>query len=94
MKHTPGPWYITDRRYIDSHNRGRAYHAVAEVGRNGCRISKVDEANGKLISAAPDLLEACEALRDLCRENTSDVETRILKHLVDVINPAIKKATE
>ena len=96
MKHTPKPWVCTLNGQVSRETAG-GLMPVADtyVCTNTYEPSgEVVAANAKLISAAPDLLEACEGLRDLCRENTSDVETRILKHLVNVINPAIKKATE
>lgn len=68
-KHTPGPWFSMDDR--DGNIRGlRGRHgpeSVNVVNWNG--ISRASSANGqanaRLISAAPELLEALEAITAL-----------------------------
>ena len=60
-KHTPGPWSVDDnhgKRYIEPIYSNEP---IAEI----CK-KKGDEytANARLIAAAPDLLEALEALAD------------------------------
>ena len=66
QKHTPGPWNVAE----DQHNDYQ--HAVA--ARNGlhvgcayhtdpCRMTREEKANAHLIAAAPELLEALEAMR-------------------------------
>jgi len=63
MKHTPGPWIVMlseDKPY-----------AILPAGRHGtiCQFSDVymdQEANARLIAAAPDLLEACEEALPYC----------------------------
>ena len=64
MSHTPGPWKV-DRPYI--RGAGRVI-ASLESGRNEVE----DAANARLIAAAPELLEVCEAL--LALNNTLVVE--------------------
>lgn len=62
-KHTPGPWTIPDFGppiSIEA-NRQDEVWCVAEVG-NGEMPSDEEEANARLISAAPDLFEACNRL--------------------------------
>ena len=64
VQHTPGPWKIVKRGnqiglrtlfVTDEQNRQRLFDA----GRLGSRnISETDEANARLIAAAPELLEA------------------------------------
>lgn len=64
MKHTPGPWHYTKREddsigvFDNSYGTAEGIR-VAEIEMSNDRPS---EANAKLISAAPDLLEACQAL--------------------------------
>ena len=56
-KHTPGPW---------AHGGCVVYGAdgdsVADLSLNGRRHPNVTEANTRLVAAAPDLLDALEAL--------------------------------
>ena len=59
-KHTAGPWIIQDKRYIDAPARGKRYQAICEMGSNGVRISKIDEANARLIASAPDMHEVLQ----------------------------------
>ncbi len=75
-KHTPGPWSVSGRDDpavqvigADGYGVGRAHTiGVAISGRHAdpeCRRSRSPEeaaANARLISAAPDLLAACEAV--------------------------------
>lgn len=77
-KHTPGPWVSI--RYLDS----RFY----ELGSNEfhARLAfthgegDTDEANMRLIAAAPDLLEALENLADYIDERAGDNECRPLEN--------------
>lgn len=65
-KHTPGPWTLDDRgyKYIVSKS-GNGY-----ITRDVCRLdgstmaALAQEANARLIAAAPELLEALELLVD------------------------------
>lgn len=65
-KHTPGPWTLDDRgyKYIVSKS-GDGY-----ITRDICRLdgstmaALAQEANARLIAAAPELLEALELLVD------------------------------
>ncbi len=61
-KHTPGPWYFdTDERSIcRGEENGRV--RVCQID----DISREDNANARLIAAAPDLLEA---LRDMVSDH-------------------------
>ena len=65
---TPGPWIIRDKRYIDSPNRGKKYQAIGQVGTYGVRISKIDEANARLIAAAPETAKERDKLAVKCQE--------------------------
>lgn len=63
MSHTPGPWEV--KRLIDKN--GKPYSTLYEchIDLGPCMIwapvgDAEQEANARLIAAAPDLLEACE----------------------------------
>ena len=63
-KHTPGPWTLDDRGYkYIVHKPGDGY-----ITRDICRMDSstmaafAQEANARLIAAAPDLLEALKML--------------------------------
>lgn len=91
MKHTPGPWSY------GKHSRDIYAHGISI-----CRVHpgmltsfhtphiETQEANAKLIAAAPDLLEACQAIHEL----SSVVPVKFQKMIWDIVNPVIKKATE
>jgi hypothetical protein len=61
--HTPGPWHILV--YLNERDEKFAPHIVGLLDNYSvadcCGADELDLANGRLISAAPDLLEACEA---------------------------------
>ncbi len=68
-KHTPGPWEangyhirqrVTGTRSIAEVAYTGPHHTPAHEYPKSCRL--VDEANARLIAAAPDLLEALEAI--------------------------------
>lgn len=54
-KHTPGPWRV-EGRFV----KALKEKDVAECPRGYILHGKVDEANARLIAAAPDLLHACK----------------------------------
>lgn len=70
-KHTPGPWEangyhirqrVTGTRSIAEVAYTGPHHTPPHEYPKSCRL--VDEANARLIAAAPDLLEALEAIMD------------------------------
>ena len=60
QKHTPGPWRIEMKD-----NYMKLYMPASRLDGDVAR-GYVGEANARLIAAAPELLEACEALARLC----------------------------
>jgi hypothetical protein len=65
-KHTPGPWYVTrhnDLQYSIS-QKETGYDEMIEA------LDEEDEANAKLIAAAPELLEALKECRKWYENNT------------------------
>ncbi len=73
--HTPGPWHLLV--YINEKGKQSPPHIVGlhdnyEVA-DCCGIEeKTDLANGSLIAAAPELLEACEAAVLVLVKNSQD----------------------
>ena len=78
-EYTPGPWKfnpkkddwcIRSERFIESNLMGSCYgNIIADLSpSHGHRehVKKEAKANGKLIAAAPDLLDALEGLIDFC----------------------------
>ena len=69
-KHTPGPWtYIYNGTCLDlKGNCGNTlvaeFPTMAKEDGTAYRPSEEDAANLALIAAAPELLEACKALKD------------------------------
>ena len=64
--HTPGPWFVTGRmtKYVEARIGGGLIQEIASVGPTAadCGYGETQEANARLISASPDLLEAIEPL--------------------------------
>ena len=74
MNHTPGPWFqgFSDgRRVVDGNGASVAWTYTA---RNGRPHSEV-KANARLISAAPELLEACKEAMVLGSHGVGSVNT-------------------
>lgn len=72
-KHTPGPW-LADGPYVYSLKNGRTDRLICETGRSVGPKAKADPPNARLISAAPDLLAACEAVAARCPMCAADLE--------------------
>ena len=64
-KHTLGPWEYDGHRKIISIHRSKKYQQIAEVGTPGISLALIDGANARLITAAPELLEALKELEAL-----------------------------
>jgi hypothetical protein len=73
MAHTPGPWIIkedssdtsTEAEVIEAENRIICWTANSwDESRHRAIITDEDRANGSLISAAPELLEALQDTKD------------------------------
>lgn len=74
IKHTPGPWGLdTTLIYAKSDQRSDGmieYDSVGYIAEMGNKTDPEWEANAHLITAAPDLLEALEAILRLHNEIT------------------------
>lgn len=70
MTHTPGPWdlyqpysnvwQVFPAQDGDDHSICRVSMTYCEVGKGGKNVPSENEANARLIAAAPELLEALE----------------------------------
>jgi len=61
-EHTPGPWDAKDWRVC--HSIGGDIGVICDTASNAKTRTLENRANARLISAAPELLEACEAMLD------------------------------
>lgn len=78
-KHTPGPWHVT----TETDGRSRGYIRAGEpldgakmppaVARVCARTLSENEANARLIAAAPELLEALRHFAALLAEHHDDL---------------------
>ena len=95
LKHTPGPWTCGPTTnsewivYLLSHSPHEPHKSIAKI--NNWENSK---ANAKLISAAPDLLEACQYVVNWHLLNDSGEGELFGLDFVTTCISAIKKATE
>lgn len=89
MKHTPGNWIHLDGSiYSESDPSGKD---IATINKNGNTTEEEEQANGDLIAAAPDLLEALKDV--LSQVNDPDSDFNIDYFLQQRIEAAIQKAT-
>lgn len=86
--HTPGPWWIDDHGFIASGN-GETYVTVADPHCNNQDIDE-REANARLITAAPDLLDA---LRRVMRHIPADAGGASLSDDMYRARKAVDRAT-
>ena len=77
-KHTPGPWRVVDswNDYMVESQNGE--EIIWQDGPHN--TPTINEANARLIAAAPDLLEALENLADYIDERAGDNECRPLEN--------------
>lgn len=90
-KHTPGPWYVSEERGLQGEV---CYHAIKDSGESyvASTWAGANAANASLIAAAPDLLEALEALmpQEIGYGNSMCVDSYL--NAVVVARAAIAKA--
>ena len=107
MAHTPGPLFIkaaakgTERDYAIYTSKN---HVIAEAFEHVAKDTRIDaHSNARLIAAAPDLLEALEAITKLLAEHVEVRENQPIdsflacdpcRDAVDVARTAIQKAKE
>lgn len=65
VSHTPGPWILNGTLVHKQHDEKRDRFSIwVQDHNNVCDKGEI-EANARLVSAAPDLLEACKAALDM-----------------------------
>jgi hypothetical protein len=106
MTHTPGPWRLDNGakyvsggfRVLARSTRPKPNHAatgeiqIAFPPPHGIDGEKEQEANARLIAAAPDLLEALEMVRDADNDRAADKMETIPDIARAKIDRAIAKA--
>jgi hypothetical protein len=85
-KHTPGPWKAQGWLITADRKTNSRCGAIASISTTATMYEDKWEANAQLIAAAPDLLEACEAI-------ANDTTHPILGNLQAMLRIAIAKAT-
>jgi hypothetical protein len=113
VKHTPGPWFLSHSGYANAPfviwagTRRPDYHskfplsgvnAIAEIFHDESPAYEQQEANARLIAAAPDMLDTLEAIqvRCACRELTTldrDAQ-QLLLYIIEETSVAIRTAKE
>jgi hypothetical protein len=88
MKHTQGQWKVNINNNIVITDESGINKFIAQTEPCGQA-----EANSKLIAAAPELLECCDAVLTAWHNNPSDMYKKEPAYL-EQIRKAIKKATE
>lgn len=64
--HTPGPWnWNKERDQVASNHPDWEFSLICKIATGEDR--KQEDANARLIAAAPELLEACKAARELVK---------------------------
>lgn len=98
MSRTPGPWRVTSGGQVTARFYNRHFGDVSPLSLY--RSAEVRRANARLIAAAPEMLEALEALLpDIeCRCGEAYTERGIhesnsLCHHIEAVKAAIAKAT-
>lgn len=91
VKHTPGPWHAREWQCRGVTSVGRVadnrvgFEQIAECSGNGRQVSnEQEEADARLIAAAPDLLEALKGVLRVADRKTDEF---------DAARAAIAKAT-
>jgi len=82
LKWTPGPWIIGDAPEIDLEDDGKPHCVSIWTGEHGFSAEIAgricEPANAALIAAAPDMVEALQAIQDLMHTARSAEKPRIL----------------
>ena len=90
-QHTPGPWSVGNARIWGATQEIAHVKRVRTTGDYAAvvRSTTEQEANARLIAAAPDLLDACGRARNYLL-SSGDGKS----HCVEILEAAIAKATE
>lgn len=92
-KPTPGPWIVISSDaglWIEPPNRGEA--VICDLVPRQTLYSAEDDANARLIAAAPDLLEALDFYVHICGNTAHSIDRASAQVMYDKGYAAIKKA--
>ena len=95
-KFTQGQWIVCHS------SDNEPYIGIERLGQNAAVIaslqftdfSKESEANAKLIATAPELLNACISVKKTIQDVWDQMPEPIRHSMIEVLDRAIKKATE
>ena len=92
-KHTPAPWTNLPRlQCIPICGQDEVGLSLGFINSSNAERTAEGKANAKLIAAAPDLLEALQAARDLWGDYLPPGNSNAMKAM-KLVNAAISKAT-
>lgn len=92
-KHTPAPWTNLPRlQCIPICGQDEVGLSLGFINSSNSERTAEGKANAKLIAAAPDLLEALQAARDLWGDYLPPGNSNAMKAM-KLVNAAISKAT-
>ena len=97
-KHTPGPWVVVGSRtkYVEARLVGSLMQEVAACGPTLADegYGQQQEANARLIAAAPDLLEALQDIAEYWNQDQNEAAMAdACWHAIHTARAAIAKAT-
>lgn len=96
MSHTPGPWEFFGAVHDEDGEPGffSITNGIIEVANtaSGDVPTHTEEANARLIAAAPDLLAALESLLAVCVEELDDKRTPEMRQARNAIAKAKRQA--
>lgn len=98
QKHTPGPWFVLDRvSQNDSrsliYSQREEYTPSEDVALVGAVSPNEQQANAKLIAAAPELLEALKETKASIERMPKGIGRGAMAPLYEQVCNAIAKAT-
>ena len=97
-EYTPGPWYVVEEDHSDDSGNGPVSLAIstyeddsvdAIAWINTMNPNKTEQANARLIAAAPDMLAALQRIQKDLRDGPIDGEFPVR----DMVDAAVSKAT-
>ena len=95
-KHTPGPWRLVADATMSSNLRvtSNARPHIAKVYARSPALDPECEANARLISAAPDLVEALSFYVAICGNTANTVDRESARQAYEMARAALSKAKE
>lgn len=91
-KHTPGPWHVDTSSISQFNIVDSNLFVVCDTICGEEKSDEVNEANAKLIAAAPEMLEILERAYKTLRPIIAEIALPSKDHLMGSMNAVIKKA--